>query len=176
MTKLDFPDELFVQIVCLFLIWETIYYCQIKSFDKTTFIPLTLSLPGVEVRCIGHFKLLFSLLRLTGAEKLQKLALEVISTVTGNGKCVQSIADADVLAYLLLTLNTLPSCEFDFIFVSKIQCEPPLLRGVQLSTQALGERNQVCCSTGSTSENIGRSVGIIKIMFFKIQRRHSGKK
>lgn len=32
---------------------------------------------GVEVRCIGHFKLLFSLLRLTGAEKLQKLALEV---------------------------------------------------------------------------------------------------
>ena len=32
---------------------------------------------GVEVRCVGHFKLLFSLLRLTGAEKLQKLALEV---------------------------------------------------------------------------------------------------
>lgn len=64
---------------------------------------------GVEVRCIGHFKLLFSLLRLTGAEKLQKLALEVISSVTGNGKCVVNIADADVLAYLLLTLHTLPS-------------------------------------------------------------------
>ena len=32
---------------------------------------------GVEVRCIGHFKLLFSLLRLTGATKLQQLALEV---------------------------------------------------------------------------------------------------
>ena len=71
---------------------------------------------GVEVRCIGHFKLLFSLLRLTGAEKLQKLALEVVSTVTGNGKCVASIAEADVLAYLLLTLNTLPSskCEHGF--------------------------------------------------------------
>lgn len=66
--------------------------------------------PGVEARCIGHFKLLFSLLRLTGAEKLQRLALEVISTVTGNGKCIASIADADVLAYLLLTLHTLPSC------------------------------------------------------------------
>eukprot|EP00795_Rhopilema_esculentum_P013369 gene13369-4225_t len=64
--------------------------------------------PGVEVRCIGHFKLLFSLLRLTGANKLQQLALEVIAGVTGNSKCVANIADADVLAYLLLTLNTLP--------------------------------------------------------------------
>jgi len=66
------------------------------------------SSPGVEVRCIGHFKLLFSLLRLTGATKLQQLALEVIGGVTGNSKCVANIADADVLAYLLLTLNTLP--------------------------------------------------------------------
>lgn len=65
--------------------------------------------PGVETRCIGHFKLLFSLLRLTGAEKLQKLALEVVASVTGNGKCIANIADADVLAYLLLTLHTLPS-------------------------------------------------------------------
>eukprot|EP00794_Sanderia_malayensis_P017835 gene17835-19618_t len=65
------------------------------------------SSPGVEVRCLGHFKLLFSLLRLTGANKLQQLALEVIAGVTGNSKCVANIADADVLAYLLLTLHTL---------------------------------------------------------------------
>lgn len=86
------------------LIFNTSFECLFSFFLHT----------GVEVRCIGHFKLLFSLLRLTGAEKLQKLALEVISTVTGNGKCVASIAEADVLAYLLLTLHTLPSCKLRF--------------------------------------------------------------
>ncbi len=33
--------------------------------------------PGVEMQCIGHFKLLFSLLRIQGANKLQMLALQV---------------------------------------------------------------------------------------------------
>ncbi len=32
---------------------------------------------GVEAQCIGHFKLLFSLLRIQGASKLQMLALQV---------------------------------------------------------------------------------------------------
>lgn len=32
---------------------------------------------GVEIQCIGHFKLLFSLLRVQGAAKLQNLALKV---------------------------------------------------------------------------------------------------
>ena len=34
---------------------------------------------GVEVQCIGHFKLLFSLLKVQGATKLQMLALQVCS-------------------------------------------------------------------------------------------------
>ena len=34
-------------------------------------------LPGVEIQCIGHFKLLFSLLSLNGCPKLQMLAVEV---------------------------------------------------------------------------------------------------
>ena len=33
---------------------------------------------GVEVQCIGHFKLLFSLLKVQGATKVQILALKVI--------------------------------------------------------------------------------------------------
>ena len=33
--------------------------------------------PGAELQCIGHFKLIFSLLRMTGAQTLQLLALEV---------------------------------------------------------------------------------------------------
>ena len=32
---------------------------------------------GSETECIGHFKLLFSLLRVHGAGKVQQLALEV---------------------------------------------------------------------------------------------------
>ena len=32
---------------------------------------------GVEIQCLGHFKLLFSLLRVQGASKLQMLALQV---------------------------------------------------------------------------------------------------
>lgn len=32
---------------------------------------------GVEMQCIGHFKLLFSLLRVQGASKVQHLALKV---------------------------------------------------------------------------------------------------
>ena len=32
---------------------------------------------GVEIQCIGHFKLLFSLLRCEGCAKVQEIALEV---------------------------------------------------------------------------------------------------
>jgi len=36
---------------------------------------------------------------------------QVISSVTGNKKCVSNIADSNVLQYLLLVLYMLPSCE-----------------------------------------------------------------
>jgi DnaJ family protein C protein 13 len=64
--------------------------------------------PGSELQCIGHFKLIFSLLRMGGAQRLQMLSLEVISAVTGNKKCVSNIAEANVLTYLLLTLHSFP--------------------------------------------------------------------
>ena len=92
---------------------------------------------GVETECIGQFKLLFSLLAIQGANNVQRFALEVcvsvclsihmlhthlhtciytklfqvISIVTGNKKCVQNIADSNVLQYLLLVQLMLPSSE-----------------------------------------------------------------
>lgn len=65
--------------------------------------------PGTDAQCIGHYKLIFSLLRMTHAKELQKFALEVISSTTANKNCVSSIADADILGFLFLTLHTLPS-------------------------------------------------------------------
>ncbi|KAJ8268464.1 hypothetical protein COCON_G00136360 [Conger conger] len=65
--------------------------------------------PGSESECIGHFKLLFSLLRVHGAGKVQQLALEVVNTVTTNQECVNSISDALVLSNLLVLLQSLPS-------------------------------------------------------------------
>ncbi|XP_047664694.1 dnaJ homolog subfamily C member 13 isoform X2 [Tachysurus fulvidraco] len=65
--------------------------------------------PGSETECIGHFKLLFSLLRVHGAGKVQQLVLEVVNTVTSNQECVSNIAESQVLASLLLLLHSLPS-------------------------------------------------------------------
>ncbi|XP_077081132.1 dnaJ homolog subfamily C member 13 isoform X1 [Siphateles boraxobius] len=64
---------------------------------------------GSETECIGHFKLLFSLLRVHGAGKVQQLALEVVNTVTSNQDCVINIAESQVLPNLLVLLHSLPS-------------------------------------------------------------------
>ena len=39
---------------------------------------------GTDAQCIGHFKLIFSLLRMTQATKLQKFALEVRQKFVSN--------------------------------------------------------------------------------------------
>ncbi|GAB0184323.1 dnaJ subfamily C member 13 [Grus japonensis] len=65
--------------------------------------------PGSECECIGHFKLIFSLLRVHGAGQVQQLALEVVNIVTSNQECVNNIAEAMVLANLLALLHSLPS-------------------------------------------------------------------
>ncbi|XP_043960502.1 dnaJ homolog subfamily C member 13-like isoform X3 [Gambusia affinis] len=65
--------------------------------------------PGSETECIGHFKLLFSLLRVHGAGRVQQLVLEVVNTVTSNQECVSNIAESLVLSNLLLLLHSLPS-------------------------------------------------------------------
>ena len=65
--------------------------------------------PAVEIQCIGHFRLLFSLLKFDGAAKLQQSALEVISVVVSNKDCVNDIANAEVMQNLLLLIESLPS-------------------------------------------------------------------
>ncbi|XP_023933252.1 dnaJ homolog subfamily C member 13-like [Lingula anatina] len=66
--------------------------------------------PGVEIQCIGHFKLLFALLRLHGCGTVQQFALEVLNSVTTNKECVNDISASEVLAYLLIVIQTLPKC------------------------------------------------------------------
>lgn len=62
---------------------------------------------GVEVQCIGHFKLLFMLLRLGNlSPRLQTLTLEMLISATANKNCVNDIANADVLVNLLLVLHS----------------------------------------------------------------------
>jgi DnaJ family protein C protein 13 len=62
---------------------------------------------GVEIQCIGHFKLLFMLLRLGNlSPKLQTLTLEMLLAVTANKDCVSDIASSDVLLNLLLVLHS----------------------------------------------------------------------
>ncbi|XP_077365120.1 dnaJ homolog subfamily C member 13 isoform X1 [Festucalex cinctus] len=65
--------------------------------------------PSSETECISHFKLLFSLLRVHGAGRVQQLVLEVVNTVTSNQECVSNIAESLVLSNLLLLLHSLPS-------------------------------------------------------------------
>ncbi|KAK3858864.1 hypothetical protein Pcinc_034976 [Petrolisthes cinctipes] len=62
--------------------------------------------PGVEMQCIGHFKLLFSLLRLEGCVSVQQSVLAVVEGVTGNSDCVSDIAASEVLVYLMLALHS----------------------------------------------------------------------
>lgn len=63
--------------------------------------------PGVEIQCIGHFKLLFGFTSCNNFKAIQKAALEVISNVTKNQECVNDIAANEVILHLLLCLNSL---------------------------------------------------------------------
>ena len=67
--------------------------------------------PGVEIQCIGHFRLLFGLLAVDSCKPVQRGALNVIASVTQNQECVNDIAASDVLVHLLLTLYSLPDAQ-----------------------------------------------------------------
>lgn len=75
--------------------------------------------PGVEIKCIGYFKLLFSLLKINQLQNVQNMALSVIKNITSNSQCVVDIANSDVLVYLWMILYasrsvvTIPSIESD---------------------------------------------------------------
>jgi len=58
--------------------------CLFNCF-KCSFLSCSLLLTtGSESECIGHFKLLFSLLRVHGAGRVQQLVLEVELTNSGS--------------------------------------------------------------------------------------------
>lgn len=59
---------------------------------------------GVEIKCIGYFKLLFSLLKINQLYNVQNMALNVIRNITSNGQCVIDIANSNVLVYLWMIL------------------------------------------------------------------------
>ena len=63
---------------------------------------------GVDIQCIGHFKLLYSLLRLGRCPKIQEMALHVLLNVTGSTECIDDIAANHVLVNVLHVLYTLP--------------------------------------------------------------------
>nr|XP_022914945.1 dnaJ homolog subfamily C member 13 [Onthophagus taurus] len=65
---------------------------------------------GVELQCIGFFKLLFHLLNVTHTP-IQRAALNIISIVTRNNECVNDIAASEVLGCLLLLLYSLQDCQ-----------------------------------------------------------------
>lgn len=67
--------------------------------------------PGIELQCMGHFKLLFGLLSCNSFKPIQKGALEVIGNVTKNQECVDDIAANEVVAHLLLCLHSLRECQ-----------------------------------------------------------------
>lgn len=90
--------------------------------------------PGVEIQCIGHFKLVFSLLRLEGCNVIQQLVLEVISRVTNNCECVNDIAASEVLVYLLFAIQTLPSSSL--LIVEVLQA---LMSNTKLVKEALSK-------------------------------------
>jgi DnaJ family protein C protein 13 len=86
-----------------FLLFSCIHLKPIESL----FQPLS----GVEIQCIGHFRLLFGLLSVDSCKPIQCAALNVISSVTQNQECVNDIAASDVLVPLLLTLYSLPDAQ-----------------------------------------------------------------
>lgn len=59
--------------------------------------------------CIGHFDLLFNLLRIETIRTVQHCALNIILTVTKNNECVTDIANSGVIIYVLLCMYSTPA-------------------------------------------------------------------
>ena len=54
------------------------------------------------MQCIGHFKLLLSLLGLEGCVEVQRSVLALIESVTSNAECVNDIAASEVMLKVIL--------------------------------------------------------------------------
>ncbi|XP_060515817.1 dnaJ homolog subfamily C member 13 [Cylas formicarius] len=65
---------------------------------------------GVEMQCIGHFRLVFSLLNVSHAP-IAFGALNLIGVVARNNECINDIAASGVLGHLLLVLFLMPEAQ-----------------------------------------------------------------
>lgn len=63
---------------------------------------------GLEIQCLGHFKLLFWLLTIP---QLRERTLETIALISVNPDCVADIAACKVLPYMLLVINEKEQCK-----------------------------------------------------------------
>jgi len=94
----------------------------------------------VEIKCIGHFRLLFSHLSLDSCKPIQRGALNVISSVTQNQECVNDIATSDVLVPLLLTLYSLPDAQ-----VTTLEILYALMHTTKIVKDALAKGEHIHC-------------------------------
>lgn len=79
-----------------------------KEYRNRYFLCNTVLFQGVEIQCIGHFKLLFCLLRLESYKKLQEMTLNVLVNVTGSKECIDDISASQVFHFLLQSIYSLP--------------------------------------------------------------------
>nr|CAD7401105.1 unnamed protein product [Timema poppensis] len=89
-------------------VFEAFSRSNVSFVNIFKIVEFAMCLPGVEMQCIGHFRLLFALLSAESCKDVQRGALEVIATVTRNHECVNDIAASDILVHLVVVLYTLP--------------------------------------------------------------------
>ncbi|XP_015790480.1 dnaJ homolog subfamily C member 13-like [Tetranychus urticae] len=92
---------------------------------------------GVETKCIGHFKLLFSLLRADQWPQIQLIVVNVIACVSGNQECVNDIASSEVLVYLLLVLHAAPSADAVTRQTTVLETMLPLMTNSKLVRESM---------------------------------------
>ncbi|KAL1130026.1 hypothetical protein AAG570_012969 [Ranatra chinensis] len=64
---------------------------------------------GVEIQCIGRFKLLFLLLNDDSSDEIHAKVLSILTLVTKNQECINDISASGVFVHLLLVMHNLPS-------------------------------------------------------------------
>lgn len=84
--------------------------------DKKNLISALLALtnvvsnnPGSEIQCIGHFRMLFSLLKNGLDSELQHKALSLLIVLTRNQDCISDVAASNVVIYLVLLIYSVPN-------------------------------------------------------------------
>jgi hypothetical protein len=104
-------------ICCKFVTFSEIVYILLPVHTCSNYILVT----GVEIQCIGHFKLLFCLLRLDDCAKLQQYALEVSPPDTSTHYQISfhsvKLSDSTAMWYIQVLYCILFSCCLYSLFV-----------------------------------------------------------